>query len=117
MIYRALDLNGDYTFGRAGGNFLVDSREAVAQAVQTRLKLIQGEFFLDITAGTPYNSEILGAGTIGKYDLAIKTVILGTAGVTGLTAYSSQVDPTTRKASVTCTITTKYGQTTLSQIL
>lgn len=60
------------------GNFYANQPEAVAQAVQTRLALAQGEWFLDTTAGTPYNTQILGAGTIAYYDAAIQQVILDT---------------------------------------
>ena len=116
MIYRALDTDGDYTFGKGSGNFFHDIAAAPAQACKTRLRLIRGEWFLDITNGTPYNSQILGAGMVSIYDEAIKSVILNTPGVTGIIAYASQVEPSTRKASVSCTISTKYGQAVIKQI-
>lgn len=114
MLYRKLDANKDYTFGMQAGNFYKNTPQAIGQAVETRLGLIQGEWFLDITAGTPYNSRILGAGTVSQYDRAIQEVILQTQGVTGLVSYTSSVDPTTRAASVECTIDTIYGQTTVN---
>lgn len=117
MIYRKLDSNGDYTFGQQATNFYVDVPEAVAQAVKTRLGLIQGEWFLDTTIGTPYNSQILGAGMVSKYDAAIQDVILNTIGVNRIVSYASQVDPSSRAATVTCTIDTIYGQTTVQQTL
>ncbi len=113
MIYRKLDSNGDFVFGQGVGNFLKDQPEAVAQAVKTRLGLIQGEWFLDIEVGTPYNSQILGAGKVSTYDAAIQQVIRTTPGVTGIVNYASSVDPTTRAASIDCTINTVYGQVTL----
>ncbi len=117
MRYRMMDANGDYTFGQNGANFFVNTPAAVAQAVQTRLKLIEGEWFLDTSAGTPYNSLILGAGTIGTYDAAIQGVILNSPGVTGIANYASTVDPITRKAVVTCTIDTQYGTATVQSTL
>lgn len=117
MIYRKLDADGDYTFGQGSGNFYEDQPEAVAQAVKTRLGLIQGEWFLDITNGTPYNSQILGAGNVSKYDHAIQEVILNTQGVVRIVAYSSHVNPNTRAASINCTIDTAYGQTSIQQTL
>ena len=110
-----LDANGDYTFGVGGGNFLIDSPAAVAQAVKTRLGLIQGEFFLDVTAGTPYN-QVLGAGTESTRDLALQTVILETQGVNEILDYASYLDPKTRAFTVAATIDTIYGQTTITQI-
>ena len=117
MIYRKLDKDGDYTFGLQAGNFYKNSPEAVGQAAKTRLGLIQGEWFLDTTEGTPYNSQILGAGTVSRYDQAIQEVILGTHGAQGLAAYSSSVDPSNRAAKVECTIDTVYGQTSISQTI
>lgn len=117
MIYRKLDANGDYVFGQNTGNFYKDQPEAVAQAVKTRLGLIQGEWFLDITKGTPYNSQILGAGMVSKYDKAIQDIILNTQGVTRIITYKSQVDPSTRAAQVSCTIDTMYGQAVIQQTL
>jgi len=117
MRYRTLDANGDYTFGQNSANFLVDSPEAVAQAIQTRLKLIQGEWFLDQTAGTPYNTEILGAGTQATRDLAVQAVILETQGVTEIVDYASHLDPGTRTFTVAAVVNTQYGQTTITQAL
>ena len=111
MLYRKLDSNGDYTFGKAAGNFFKDIPEAVGQAVLTRLKLIEGEWFLDTSIGTPYNSQILGMGKLNTYDGAIQNVILNTQGVTALINYASFVDPNTRAAGVSATINTVYGTT------
>lgn len=112
MKYRKLTKAGDYTFGKGSGNFIQDTPETVAQAVQTRLGLVQGEWMLDTGAGTPYNSDILGAGKISTYDRAIQSVILNTPGVRRIAAYSSGVDRETRKATVNVTIDTIYGQVT-----
>ena len=113
MRYRKLSSAGDYTFGQSAASFYKDQPEAVGQAVATRLKLIQGEWFLDVTKGTPYNAKILGTNKMATYDAAIQDVILNTPGVTGITEYSSGVDPNTRAAFVNCTINTIYGTTQL----
>lgn len=117
MKYRALDQNGDYIFGRGAAQFLVNTPETVAQAVKTRLLLIQGEWFLDLVDGTPYGTKILGEGTMPFYDAAIQRRILDTQGVTEITAYSSHRDPDTRHLTVQCTISTIYGQASFTQEL
>lgn len=117
MRYRALDQNGDFSFGRGGLNFLQDSPEAVAQHVKTRLLLSQGEWFLDVNEGTPWNTQILGEGTMNTYNLAIRERILGTQGVTEISAYSSTLNRDTRQLAVTATISTIYGATTFEQVL
>lgn len=118
MRYRALDANGDYIFGQgplAGGSnnnqseFLVNSPQCVAQAIQTRLLLMQGEWFLDTTEGTSYATQILGPHTQATYDAAITNRILTTPGVLSLDSYTSLLQPD-RSLLVICTVTTQYGQ-------
>ena len=105
MLYRALDQNGDYLLGQ----FLSNSPATVAQAVLTRLELWRGEWFLDVTDGTPYMQDILGRNT--NYDLEIQNRILSTTGVLEITSYSSSV--VNRALSVQATINTIYGAVTI----
>ncbi|EJX4360738.1 hypothetical protein OD522_005447, partial [Salmonella enterica] len=70
MRYRREDENGDYTFGRGDSGFFVDCPEAVAQAVKTRLQLWQGQWFLDVNEGTPYEQTIIGKQVSEVYVLA-----------------------------------------------
>lgn len=114
MRYRALSSTGDYVFGRGPAEFLVDSPEAVAQAIQTRLRLETGEWFLDVSEGTPYQEQILGANRQTTYDVAIKSRILETPGVVALTSYSSYIKSDARAISVTATVQTIYGTTQLT---
>ena len=109
MRYRALSPTGDYTFGQGAANFLVNSPAAVAQAIQTRLLLITGEWFLDNTEGTPYPTKILGKNTASTRDIAIKTRILQTPGVKQLNAYASSLID--RKFTPQAIVQTIYGQT------
>jgi hypothetical protein len=111
MRYRKLDAAGDYTFGNSGADFFVNSAEAVAQAVMTRLKLWRGEWFVDPRDGTPWLEQITGAHNQGVRDMAIKQRILQTPGVLAITQYHSSLDPVTRKFAVTATVRTVFGET------
>lgn len=104
-----LSATGDYTFGRGAANFFVDSPDAVAQAILTRLKLWTGEWFLDTDDGTPYSTKILGTGTKPTYDAAVRARILGTEGVASIVSYSSSVQG--RALTVAATVNTIFGQT------
>lgn len=115
MRYRQLSPDADYVFGQGAGEFLVNTPEAVAQAVQTRLLLAQGEWYLDQTEGTPYSTQILGTGTQDLYDQAIKERILGTPGVTAIVSYASLLDAD-RALTVACTIDTLYGTVAINQV-
>lgn len=114
MRYRALTETGDSTFCSGRTEFHVDSAAAVAQAIRTRLLLMTGEWFLDVTEGTPYATEILGTGTTAIYDAAIRARILGTPGVSELASYSSALSRSTRALTVTATVLTIYGDADLN---
>ena len=114
MKYRKLDANGDYTFGGGPADFLVNSPEAVGQAVMTKLRLWVGEWFLDDTVGMPWSPDVIGKYTENTRDAAVRTQILQTPGVTGIDSYSSTFDGNTRKLSISAEINTTYGTTTIS---
>jgi hypothetical protein len=109
--YRKLDANGDYTFGQGLNNFWIDVSQAVAQAIQTRLNLWQGEWFLDTTAGLSIQ-QILGYNTKSLYDAVIRAQILGTSGVTSILEYGSSYDPEDRSLTVSGVVQTQYSQPT-----
>lgn len=113
MRYRALSPTGDYTFGRGSANFLINTPAAVAQAILTRLRLFTNEWFLDTSEGTPYTPKVLGKGTAGTRDTAIRNRILGTDGVTSIVSYSSELSAD-RKLTINAIVNTVYGQTPLS---
>lgn len=114
MKVRKLSPTGDYMFGFPSTEFLVDSPAAVAQVIKTRLKLAQGEWFLDNTQGTPYATQILGAHSQASADLGFRETILNTQGVVSIDNFSSSVNTTTRQYSMSCTVTTMYGTTQLN---
>ncbi len=119
MKYRALDANGDYTVGQP---FLSNTPQTVAQAVITRLRLWKGEWFLDVTDGTPWQQNVLGKQT-GNPDAAIKARILGTPGVTSIMSYSSTYSggvsytAKSRQLTISCTLATLYGAASIAVTL
>ncbi len=116
MKYRKLDTDGDMLFGHGHADYLQNSPECVAQAVATRLRLLRGEWFLDLTEGTPYAPAIMGKHTKSTYDFAIRERVLETEGVTGIDEYQSIFDGETRTLTVNIRISTNYGQMTLQEI-
>lgn len=117
MRYRKLDAAGDYSFGNQQADFYINTPEAVAQAVKTRLALLEGEWFLDVTEGTPWSREVLGKYTQNAYDIVLKERIVDTPGVQSLDAYTSSIDRNSRKLNVQASITTIYGTTTVQATL
>jgi len=109
MRYRKLTETGDYSFGRGTSQILENNPEAVAQAVKTRLALITGEWRLDLTEGTPYNTQVLGTNTRDLYDIAIQERINETQGLTQIVEYTSSIAD--RDLVIVCSIDTIYGTT------
>lgn len=109
MRYRKLDENGDYVFGSSENDFLVNSPEAVAQAILTRLKFWLGEWFADTSDGTGWNQSILGKQPKNLYELTLRQRVLETLGVSGIQSFGSELDSETRRLTVTMTVNTIYG--------
>lgn len=114
MRYRREDSSGDYIFGAGDNTFMVNTSEAVAQAVKTRFALWQGEWFLDTTAGTPYKNDILGKHKSLVYQMAVRERILATQGGSEITEFQVQTHPQTRRVTFTSSINTLYGTTTIN---
>lgn len=110
MRYRILDFNGDYSFGKGQQNFTY-GRFAVSQAIQTSLALLKGEWWESLNTGLPLFQSILGkrgtADNITLADLAIKTVINGVTGVTGIEKFTSSY--ANRVYMYSCSVNTLYG--------
>lgn len=106
---------GDMQFGHGAADFLVDSSAAVAQAIYTRLMLWQGEYWLDLLAGTPWYQQILGKPRgPGAPDAAIRARIAGTPFVIRIIDYASAYQPTNRSWTVGCKVDTYFGPVDLS---
>lgn len=111
MRYRKLAPGGDYSFGNGQQDFYRDVPEAVGQSVQTRLLLWLGEWFLNISEGTPFMQGILGKYSVGEASVVIQDRTLSTFGVTNLKNYVAESDQEVRNLSVQFDIDTIYGPT------
>ena len=100
---------GDYTFGNGATDFWIDVPDAPAQAALTRMYLFLGDWFLDTSDGTPWNTKVLGYYTANTRDPVIQSRILGTQGVSAIISYSSNVVREARSFTVNTQIDTIYG--------
>lgn len=116
MKYRKQTETGDMVFGNGLLDFYIDTPEAVGQAVETRLKLWVGEWFLNVTEGTEYQTNVLGTGKSQSAGPVIRQRILETEGVTEIVSFDLNVNAETRRLSIESTINTIYGQTNIEVI-
>jgi hypothetical protein len=116
MRVRRLDENGDYVFGGDQGSFHHDNADGVAQEIMTRLRLMTGEWFADLTEGTNWAGGVLGERTAGTRDAIVRDRVLDTQGVLTIDRWFSALDPTTREWSVAMTVSTIYGPVALGVV-
>ena len=98
-------------FGGTGQTDLwYNQPEAVALFVLYRLRLNYGEWFADLTQGTPWATKVLGERTQRTRDLVIQSQVTDTPGVREIAAYGSKFDPDTRGWNCAMVINTIYGE-------
>ncbi len=117
ITYRKLDQNGDPLQGGGQSNFVSDL-DAVAQAIQTRLKFLQGEWWENLNAGTPLFQSMLGVSGVGRnpetVTLLLTQRILGTPFVTGVSNVATSVNSSTRAFQFSCQVQTQFGSLTVT---
>ncbi len=116
MKYRRLDENGDYTFGKGLGDF-IDGSNAVAQAIQTKLKLYEDEWWEDLDDGLPMFQKILGHRT-PKAEVAniIKKRILEVPNILEINTVDFSYNGQSRSYSFSCNVITIFGQAIILNI-
>lgn len=107
--YRRLDENGDYTFGKP--NEFLTGLEALTQAIQTRLKVIKGEWWEGDYTALPFMSEIVGKvrNDKSRLDLMVIRRITDTVGVISVSEVQSTLSG--RRYTFSCKVKTVYGET------
>ena len=109
-----MDESGDSTFG---SRKFYTGREAVAQAILTRLRLLYGEWWENTADGLPLFERILGAyggeRVRETIDLIISERIRKTQNVKRLVKYESTFNPNTREYEARCVVSTEFGEFSL----
>lgn len=108
MRVRRLDESGDLI---TRGKMFLTGREAIAQTVVTRLKLFLGEYFRDVTDGTPWFQQILGKfENLNAVEAILRNRIARTPGVVRLLSFEVDYNLDARSLSVRSMILTVYGE-------
>jgi len=110
MRVRRVDADGDMVFGGDQAAFHHDTPDAVAQVVESRLQLWQGQWFLDLAEGTEVETRVLGKRTEATRDPVYRSRILGSPGVVAITAYNSVLNRDTRGFAIAATIDTAFSR-------
>jgi hypothetical protein len=108
MKYRRLDDSGDMTFGHGVNNFLIDSPEAIAQSVKTRINLWLGEWFLNYSEGLNWQKSFYGKDTAKYSEMIIKNRMADTPGVLSIDSFNMDLD--NRVLNISAEINTVFGK-------
>ena len=112
--YRRLDANGDMTFGRGAESF-ARGAEAVRQAIETRLRLLRGEWWERPQDGLPLYQQMLGRPCTQAQkelmDLLLTERIADTRNVTRV--YDAQSAYDGRAYRFACNVQTEFGETNI----
>lgn len=88
------------------GTQFLSGKNAVGAAIYHRLRMFFGEYFLDISDGTPWFQSILGKKPQDTAEAVIKERIVTAPGVYALTSFSFDMDRETRKITIRASVLT-----------
>lgn len=108
MIVRALDSDGDWTFGKGRNNYLKDNA-AVAQVLDLRVSMFLGDCFFALNEGIDWTNR-LGSKDELALNLDIAARILNTPQVTGLLQLSTNLNRGTRGFTASYEVQTVYSR-------
>ena len=113
MTVRKLDEDGDIV--TQVSMFITEQLE-IEQTIRTRLRLFLGEYFRDVTDGTPWFQEILNKQTsMDVREARLRERISGTPGVLQLTSFSTDFDIDNKTYTVNASVLTSYGLLTVTE--
>ena len=112
MKIRALDADGDWTFGNNLSNYLL-GQDAIEQDIATKLKEWKNDCFFNVDAGIMWEERYGKKGQESLLELDIRKIILSCEGVVELILVNIQnIDRTLKIEYVFSTIYSTNNQTT-----
>lgn len=106
MIFRALDVSGDWIFGKGKSNYL-SGTAAVAEDIRTRLGCFLNDCFFDANAGVDW-FNLLGTNNKAAIIYSVRAVILNTEHVTRIISFTETTDAN-RNLTLFYTVETDLG--------
>lgn len=119
MQYRKINENGDYVFGDNQGDYLSDTA-AVGQAVATKLRMLYGEWFEDISIGLPYFQSMLGQVSNDQIkrvlSMSVTQALQDMAEVQSIKSITVNYDNVNRVLAMQVDVTTTQGDTATAEV-
>ena len=115
MIVRGLDNNHDWTFGHGLGNYL-DSSDAIAQCVKTKLLALKRDWFLNREDGIAWFDYLTKNPNTKQLEIDVRTEIFKVEGVLNIDEFDILLDPETRQFLIQITYTDKFNNSNEASI-
>lgn len=114
MIFRQLTQANDWTFGGGLSNY-ASAQQAIALNIQTSVLMWAGDCFFSLPGWVNWKG-LLNVGQQNNLNVALSTLLAKCVGVQAVLSAAVVVNPTTRMASATYTVSTVYSQNVTSQV-
>ena len=102
MIFRTLDVNGDWVYGR-GKNDYLQGDNAIALNIKTRILSWVNDCFFDMNAGIDWINRLGKTNQRDLLELDLRRIALTSKGVTGIIAFDTSLNGRAFSASYTIT--------------
>ena len=101
---------------KTSGRQFVDGQQETARNIFYRLRLFLGEYFLDVSDGTPWFQGILGKAPQDVAETNIKRRILSAPRVAGIERFTFATDRRQRRLTVSSRVIDRDSQTVDAEI-
>jgi len=108
MTIRALDKNGDWTFGMGRQNYL-NGPAAIAQDVQTKIQSWLNDTFWSMDFGVDWRNLLGGKDQAGIL-MQVRTMILKSSGIVKINSVQANLD-SNRRLFISWSVNTIYSTT------
>lgn len=91
MIFRNIDENGDWSFGK-GIQDMTSANKAIGLNIQTRIQSWVGDCFFDMDAGIDWLNRLGSKNQRTLLELDLKRIIMQSEGVVKLLSFSTDLN-------------------------
>lgn len=108
----AMSLDGDKDIYIEGGVIArAEGSDAILQTIKTRLMTVRQEYFLDLDAGLPWYTELMGKNVdLEKIRAHVAIAIVNTTGVSSLNRLALEIDKSSRALNIEFSYSDIYGK-------
>ena len=114
MIFRQLDANGDFTWGKGVQNF-ARGQQAIALNLQTLIQCWVGDCFFALQMGINWK-QLMNYGPNAGLDSALQVLILRAYGVVSMVSATIRHDAQSRNFTASYTVDTVYTKAVTNQL-